>query len=117
MTDIASAIKALKDDAEFVVTGEPSNEAEYKANVKYVTGADSNGTAIFGDQLFTWSQVSAKKAELQTAYDNNEYQRKRASEYPSIADQLDDIYHNGIDGWKSTIKATKKTNIQSLNNH
>lgn len=107
MTDIASAIKALKDDAEFVVTGEPSNEAEYKANVKYVTGADSNGTAIFGDQLFTWSQVSAKKAELQTEYDNNEYQRKRASEYPSIADQLDDIYHNGIDGWKSTIKATK----------
>jgi|TARA_B100000035_G_scaffold15736_2_gene12788 hypothetical protein len=107
MTDIATAIKALKDDAEFVVSGEPSNEAEYKANVKYVTGADSNGTAIFGDQLFTWSQVSAKKAELQTAYDNNEYQRKRASEYPSIADQLDDIYHNGIDGWKSTIKATK----------
>ena len=107
MTDIASAIKALKDDAEFVVTGEPSNEAEYKANVKYVTGADSNGTAIFGDQLFTWSQVSAKKAELQTAYDNNEYQRKRAAMYPSVVDQLDEIYHKGIDGWKSTIKATK----------
>ena len=107
MTDIASAIKALKDDAEFVVSGEPSNETEYKANVKYVTGADSNGTAVFGDQLFTWAEVSAKKAELQTAYDNNEYQRKRAAEYPSIADQLDDIYHNGIDGWKTTIKATK----------
>ena len=107
MTDIASAIKALKDDAEFVVSGEPSNEAEYKANVKYVTGADSNGTAIFGDQLFTWAEVSAKKTALQTAYDNNEYQRKRAAEYPSIADQLDDIYHNGVDGWKTTIKATK----------
>ena len=107
MTDIASAIKALKDDAEFVVTGEPSNEAEYKANVKYVTGADSNGTAIFGDQLFTWSQVSAKKAELQTAYDNNQYQRDRASEYPSWQDQLDDIFHNGIDGWKTTIQAVK----------
>ena len=107
MTDIASAIKALKDDAEFVITGEPSNQAEYEANVKYVTGADENDTAIFGDQLFTWAEVSAKKAELQTAYDNNEYQRKRASEYPSIVDQLDDIYHNGIDGWKSTIKATK----------
>jgi len=107
MTDIASAIKALKDDAEFVVSGEPSNEAEYKANVKYVTGADSNGTAIFGDQLFTWAEVSAKKTALQTAYDNNEYQRKRAAEYPSIADQLDDMYHNGIDGWKTTIKATK----------
>jgi len=107
MTDIASAIKALKSDAEFVVSGEPSSEAEYKANVKYVTGSDENQTAIFGDQLFTWSEVSAKKAELQTAYDNNEYQRKRAAEYPSIADQLDDIYHNGVDGWKTTIKATK----------
>jgi len=105
--DIASAIKALKSDAEFVITGEPSNEAEYKANVKYVTGADSNGTAIFGDQLYTWAEVSAKKTVLQTAYDNNEYQRKRASEYPSIADQLDDIYHNGVDGWKATIKTTK----------
>ena len=105
--DIASAIKALKDDAEFVISGEPTNEADYKANVKYVTGADENGTAIFGDQLYTWSEVSAKQAELQTAYDNNEYQRKRASEYPSIADQLDDIYHNGVDGWKATIKTTK----------
>jgi len=106
-TDIASAIKALKDDAEFVISGEPTNEADYKANVKYVTGADENGTAIFGDQLYTWSEVSAKKTVLQTAYDNNEYQRKRASEYPSIADQLDDIYHNGVDGWKATIKTTK----------
>ena len=107
MTDISSAIKALKDDAEFVVTGEPSNEAEYKANVKYVTGADSNGTAIFGDQLFTWAEVSAKKAELQTEYDNNQYQRDRAASYPSWQDQLDDIFHNGIDGWKTTIQAVK----------
>ena len=35
------------------------------------------------------------------------YARKRAEEYPSIVDQLDDIYHNGIDGWKATIKTTK----------
>ena len=39
--------------------------------------------------------------------DPNEYKYKRAEEYPSIADQLDDIYHNGIDGWKTTIKTTK----------
>ena len=37
----------------------------------------------------------------------DEYKEKRAAEYPSIADQLDDIYHNGIDAWKATIKATK----------
>ncbi len=108
MTDIISAIKALDANAQVVVNGEPSNQAEYEANVKYISGADANGSAIYKDtQDFTWSQVSAKKAELQTAYDNNEYQRKRASEYPSIADQLDDIYHNGVDGWKTTIKATK----------
>ena len=107
MTDIASAIKALKDDAEFVISGEPTNEADYKANVKYVTGADENGTAVFGDQLFTWAEVSAKQTELQAEYDANEYQRQRAAEYPSWEDQLDDIYHNGIDGWKSTIQVIK----------
>tara|TARA_B100000927_G_C16417618_1_gene449982 strand:- start:36 stop:326 length:291 start_codon:yes stop_codon:yes gene_type:complete len=37
----------------------------------------------------------------------NGYKSKRAAEYPSIADQLDDIYHNGIDAWKATIKVTK----------
>jgi len=37
----------------------------------------------------------------------NLYAAKRSNEYPSIAKQLDDIYHNGIDGWKATIKVTK----------
>ena len=46
---------------------------------------------------------------LQDAWDleNDSYKSKRRAEYPSIADQLDDIYHNGIDGWKTTIKAVK----------
>ena len=46
-------------------------------------------------------------AKMQSDFDALAYKRNRASEYPSIADQLDDIYHNGIDGWKSTIKAVK----------
>ena len=53
------------------------------------------------------SDIETKMAELQTEYDNNKYQRDRAAEYPSIKDQLDDIYHNGVDGWKTTIKAVK----------
>ena len=53
------------------------------------------------------ADIAAKQAELQVAYDNNQYQRDRAAEYPAIEDQLDDIYHNGIDGWKATIKVTK----------
>ena len=44
---------------------------------------------------------------MQKTYDDAAYQRSRANEYPSIADQLDDIYHNGIDAWKATIKTTK----------
>ena len=46
-------------------------------------------------------------AKMQSDFDALAYKRNRASEYPSIADQLDDIYHNGIDGWKSTIKTVK----------
>ena len=36
-----------------------------------------------------------------------EYKINRANEYPPIEDQLDDIYHNGVAGWKATIKVTK----------
>ena len=36
-----------------------------------------------------------------------EYQRNRKDEYPSFEDQFDELYHNGIDGWKSTIKVVK----------
>ena len=53
------------------------------------------------------SVVLAKQADLQTAYSNNTYQRSRKVEYPSIVDQLDDLYHNGIDGWKASIKVIK----------
>ena len=35
------------------------------------------------------------------------YKEKRANEYPTIPNQLDDLYHNGIDGWKTSIKAVK----------
>ena len=53
------------------------------------------------------ADILAKEKELQEEYDANKYQRDRAEAYPSIEDQLDDLYHNGIDGWKKTIKAVK----------
>ena len=55
----------------------------------------------------TDAEITAEQTRLQTEYDNNAYQRNRAAEYPSIADQLDEIYHNGIDSWKAIIKTTK----------
>ena len=49
--------------------------------------------------------------ELNAAYiawkNANEYKQKREVEYPEIVDQLDDIYHNGIEGWKTKIKTIK----------
>ena len=64
---------------------------------------DANGDVVILDE----SAITTEVAKLQTAYDNNAYQRSRATEYPSITDQLDDIYHNGVDAWKLTIKAVK----------
>ena len=47
-------------------------------------------------------ETAANTAEaLQTVLNN------RANDYPSIKDQLDKIYHSGIDEWKKVIKATK----------
>ena len=51
--------------------------------------------------------INTEIARLQAEYDAKEYQRKRVKEYPSIADQLDKIFHDGIDGWKETIQAVK----------
>lgn len=114
MTDVISAIKSLDANAQVVVNGEPSNQAEYEANVKYISGADANGSAIYKDtQDFTWEQVSAKKAELQTDYDNKQYQRDRANAYPSIQDQLDMQYHDSVDGtttWKDAVAKVKSDN-------
>ena len=53
------------------------------------------------------AKVAAARKEIDDEYAAKKYQRDRAAEYPSIVDQLDDIYHNGIDAWKATIKTTK----------
>ena len=51
--------------------------------------------------------IQAKIKELQADYDAKQYQRDRAVAYPSIEDQLDKIYHSGINEWKKDIKAVK----------
>ena len=69
-----------------------------------------------GDYIKSWSYDIAKPTDEQIAsYENSGNTEEalqvilnnRRKEYPSIADQLDDIYHNNIDGWKATIKTTK----------
>ena len=84
---ICEAILKIKSDAQVSVSGTDIDTC-------IITWHDGNPTNI------TKNQIKAKLNE--TAYMD-----KRALEYPSIADQLEDIYHNGIDGWKATIKVTK----------
>ena len=89
--DICSAILAINPSASVSVNAEDLDPITWHG-----------GTAVISK-----SDIQAKQAELKAAYDAKEYQRKREKEYPSMADQLDDLYHNGIDGWKTTIKVTK----------
>ena len=49
--------------------------------------------------------LAAMQAAWDLEYDS--YKSQRRAEYPDLVSQLDDIYHNGIDGWKTTIKAIK----------
>ena len=55
----------------------------------------------------TEEEVRDKLAELKYQEEVNVYQEKRKLEYPNWGDQLDQIYHNGIDVWKADIKAIK----------
>ena len=120
MTDVAKAIQALNEDNdnshEFVITGEPSNETEYQRDVKYVSGADENGNAIFKDtQDFTWSEVSTKKAELQTAYDAKDYARKREQAYPNLKEFAEAYCEKEInnDNTKWNEYVTKYNNVRT----
>ncbi len=84
---ICQAILKIKSDAQVSVGGDDIDTCT-------ITWHDDNPTNI------TREQIKSKIQEMQYWYN-------RKSEYPSIAEQLDDLYHNGIDGWKATIKTTK----------
>lgn len=68
------------------------------------TGAfDKDGKSITLEQ----NKIDAARTTLDAEAAAIAYQGQRKAEYPSIEDQLDDIYHNGVAGWKTTIKAIK----------
>ena len=90
MYDIATAILAINPSAQVSIDNE-----------------DLDKITWYGTSVISKADIQAKQAELKTAYDQLAYQRKRKTEYPSIEDQLDKIYHSGIDAWKVDIKAVK----------
>ena len=83
MINKGDAIQSLRPNAEFVLRGD---ELEWH---------DTNQTQP------TESEIQAEITRLQAEYDAKEYQRKRASEYPSWEKQLEKIYDDGIDAWKT----------------
>ena len=83
---IGQAILAINSNAKVIVRGSDIDSCE----IEWLEGT---------------AEIS--KADIKTKMASMEYISKRQTEYPSILDQLDDLYHNGIDGWKTTIKAIK----------
>jgi|LakMenEpi03Aug12_release.lakeMendotaPanAssembly.Ray.scaffolds.fasta_scaffold103546_5 hypothetical protein len=73
--------------------------------------AEDYNTLIWSDENElpppTEEEVQVEIERLKAEYNNNQYQRDRASEYPSIQDQLDTLYHQGYDGWKARIDEVK----------
>ena len=55
----------------------------------------------------TEEAIKAKQTELQAEYDAKQYQRNRASAYPSWQEQMDLLYHGGVDALKAELKKTK----------
>ncbi len=53
------------------------------------------------------NKVTYDNAAVEAELAANAYKQKRLAEYPSWNEQLDNIYHNGIDAWKADIKAIK----------
>ena len=51
--------------------------------------------------------IQSKLVELQAEYDAKQYQRNRASAYPSWQEQMDLLYHGGLDALKAELKKTK----------
>ena len=77
---------------------------------------DSSGNKIPNDQRMCWehaiviqdgvtkptqAEFDAEVKRLKDEYSATEYQRQRASEYPSWEKQLEKIYDDGIDAWKT----------------
>ena len=85
------------------------HEAIRKAYLDAVTIDDGTGAFDKDGKPITLEQskIDAARTTLDAEAAAIAYQGQRKAEYPSIEDQLDDIYHNGVAAWKTTIKAIK----------
>lgn len=104
--------KLLPADAMFIWHGNDTKDKnEFCSRFEIITGADQIGTAITStnesDWGFTWDDYVSTYDAIVADYEANEYQRLRAPQYPSFADQFDLLYHGGYDVWKAKIDEVK----------
>lgn len=92
MFDLSSALVSLRPGASWSLNGD---------NYEGLNWLDQSQTKPSKEECL------AEMTRLKDVYDSKEYQRQRASEYPAIVDQLDKIYHDGIDAWKESILEIK----------
>jgi hypothetical protein len=78
-----------------------NHEGIYKLNPSVVTVRGDIAYDVDGNE------VAYDKAAVESYIAANAYKAKRASEYPSFADQFDTIFHEGLDAWKAKIDAVK----------
>ena len=88
MADCAKAIQSLG-NFEFVIRGDVTTETEFNENVSWVSGADSNGTAIFGSKpdAVTWTKVKADM-DKQDAFANQKVINETARAYLASTDWM-----------------------------
>ena len=69
----------------------------------------TNIAVIRGDDAFdaNGNPVTYDETVVQAYIDAHAYIAKRQAEYPSLPDQFDLIYHQGLDAWKTAIQAVK----------
>ncbi len=87
------------------------SDVDFTTDVKLQDDSNGQGAYIAEWNLDIAEPTAEQLASYETSGDTAEALQvvlnNRANSYPSIVDQLDDIYHNGIDAWKATIKTTK----------
>ena len=73
-------------------------------------------TWLNGTTPISKADIEAKMVEVQAEYDANQYQRDRATAYPTIQEQLDMQYWdkvNGTTNWEDAIAKVKSDNPKS----
>ena len=82
-------------------------EELYNEGYREITGVDGQQNAIIStnpsDFSVKYADAKTKYEELVKNYKSQAYARSRKNEYPDWGTQLDYIYHNGLEKWKSDI--------------